>query len=203
MKNIVMMMTSAAVGVLIVISIMAVMGRVNHAVEIQSQLSSITEMTVSNAMAKENAGKIQKEEYLADAVQQLAMTLETKADVEIKVAGAEPEKGVLGLKITEYFKHPNERVGTVNSSRTVIYNQPALPEETKICEVTFFLSREEMQQNKNYYKKLSLCQGDAAFTPTQPQNAGKAFVAWVDCNGYIADFSQPVTEDLVYYAEWN
>ncbi len=38
--------------------------------------------------------------------------------------------------------------------------------------------------------------------PEEPGSAAEGFLGWKDVNDYIADFSLPVEQERVYYAQW-
>ena len=198
-----MLIVSMMTGVLTLLIVMTLAGRMNHAAELDSQMSSVVENTIITAMKRTDGDCFDRQQLLAFAIGQSASMLETKADIAVKIYGADAQKGILGMDITEQYKHPNQKNGKVNRSRTVIFS-PLLQQEEEILQVYFFLSGEDMIQNRNCFKKIQVLKGERIFTPATPrQTGGGSFDGWVDVNGYLADFSQPVTDNLVYYARWN
>ena len=51
------------------------------------------------------------------------------------------------------------------------------------------------------YKQYAVQKNDSISAPVQPQVNGKVFRGWIDGNGYLADFTQPVAQDISYFAE--
>lgn len=201
MKNSIMILTGIAVGVLTIMVVMTVMGRMNHFVELESQISGVAEETVKYAMLHKDHSQLNRQEFLAITVQNVAAVIQTKTDIVINIFGADERKGMLGMNIVERFKHPNEKEGTVNSDRTVIFNQ--LPKEKhKVYEVSFYLNSGDILHNRNCYKKISVLEGETVPAPKEPTKAQQRFVGWLDASGYVADFSQPVSDHISFYAEW-
>lgn len=197
----IMMMSGIMIGTLTLLIIMTVMGRMNYAVELKSQLSSVVEETVENMMQSKIYQIEDQSEFLAEFVEQLALAVDSKADVGIRVQQADTEHGILTVTVIESFSHPNGRTGTVSCDRTVIFNQ--LEEENEVqYTVRFFQNQEDMVQNSNCYKQIEVLANQGIAAPIEPSPISGRFAGWFDKNGYMADFTQPVTQDIVYYAAW-
>ena len=52
------------------------------------------------------------------------------------------------------------------------------------------------------YKVYQVYEGERLAEPVQPITEDREFLGWRDANDYMADFTQPVEQDVVYYAEW-
>ena len=59
-----------------------------------------------------------------------------------------------------------------------------------------------MQEDADCYKSYVVADGEKIKEPREPQMEGMIFEGWHDINDYIADFSQEVQEDIVYYGAW-
>lgn len=188
MKNAVMVLVSALLGVLTLAIVMTVGGRINRSMEIKSNLPSAVEETVEN-LAEKNYTIDDRNAYIADMLEGLAKTLDTDSDIRIEVLAVDKEKAIMSIRVTEVFKHPNGKEGTTECERTVILNKvdESEPENYK---VRFYVG-------DVLYKSCVVLAGDLVSAPAAPQ---EGFAGWKDTNGYLADFAQPVMQDLAYYA---
>ncbi|MBP3488799.1 MAG: hypothetical protein J6K53_10435 [Roseburia sp.] len=190
MKNVVMVIVSALIGVLTLAIVMTVGGRTNRSMEIKSNLPSAVEETVEN-LAEKNYTINDRNAYIAYMAEGLMKTLDTDSDIRIEVLAADKEKAIMSIRVTEEFKHPNGREGTTECERTVILNKVDQP-EPESYKVRFYVGNV-------LYKSCVVLEGDLISAPVTPQGVA----GWTDANGYLADFSQPVTQELTYYAEMN
>lgn len=190
MKNAVMLLVSALLGVLTLTIVMTVGGRTNRSMEIKSNLPSAVEETVEN-LAEKNYTINDRNAYIADMLEGLAKTLDTDSDIRIEVLNVNKEKAMMSIRVTEVFKHPNGREGTTECERTVILNKVEEP-EPESYKVRFYVG-------DVLYKSCAVLEGELISAPVTPQGAS----GWKDANGYLADFSQPVTQELTYFAEMN
>lgn len=164
-------------------------------------MSTAMEKTVEQVM--EDTEKMYDErDMLAECMQCIACDIDTDSEVTMHVYQADVEKGVLAIGLTEIFRHPNGEMGKAQWNRSVIYEQ-AQRQETVYCEVAFYISKEDMINGQGCYKMYKLQQGERILMPVSPQISGAIFSGWKDVNDYFADFSQPVEQDLTYYASWN
>lgn len=94
----------------------------------------------------------------------------------------------MGIKVTETFYHPNGRQGSVTCERTVILdpNEHVTDPEYK---VRFYV-------HGHLYKACMVLAGETVDEPVKPDGIS----GWQDADGYLADFSQPVMQNLAYYA---
>ena len=122
MKNIVTIISCALIGVITLAIVMSVSGRMNRSMEVKSNLSSAVEETVENLAGKKYAVS-DMEEDLADFSESLMDFIDTDSDITVQVAAADMEKGILAVKVTETFMHPNGRTGEVFYERVVIFNK--------------------------------------------------------------------------------
>lgn len=198
-SSILMIVNFIMCGVLTLMIAMTMYGRMNRSMEIKSNLSSVVEETVE-LMANEKYTISNYNEFLADFISNLSKVLDSDSDIIVEVLNADKEKGLLSIRVKEEFKHPNGKKGMVKCDRTVILNK--LDEkEVETYLVTFYIT--DAAGNEQLYKKYQILEGDSILIPTNPSNAHAAFSGWVDGNGYLADFSQPVSQNLKYYAVWN
>lgn len=200
MRNTVMILMSAILGIITAAIVMTIGGRMNHSVELQSNLSSVMEKTLEKMQTmQENA--VNEEEMLAACVENLAVSLDTDAEVTVEVMEADMEKGILAVRVKEKFEHPNGKNGGAQWERIVIRNQVEEP-ETAQYKVRFYRSKAEMAADTVCYKAYTVQEGERIFAPANPGKKDAVFACWKDSNDYMADFTQPVQQDLIYYAQW-
>ena len=200
MKNVVIMLTCGILGGLLLAIVMTICGSMNRRVEIQSNLSSAIERTVEMAATDTN-GTYDDNLALAECMECMGMALDTDSEVTLSVYQADIRKGVLALGIRERFKHPNGTEGTAEWKRSVIYDATEESHDAQY-EVSFYQSKEEMLCEGRSYKTYVVQEGDRILVPVSPTSQEGAFAGWRDINDYMADFSQPVQQNLTYYAAW-
>lgn len=202
MKNVVKMIVNISLGVILLLILASVVGRMNRSMEIESNLSSVVEETVENMTVTLKYDVKNSREVCADFVENLIERLDGKViDMKVEVKKVDLEKGLLAVEVTEKFQHPNGRMGTISDNRVVILNQLEVPER-KECVVKFYLSKKDMEEGINCYKCYHLYEEDKIQVPIVPEKQGAVFDGWKDCNDYMADFSIPVQENISYYAAW-
>lgn len=187
MKNIVLVITSAIIGVLTLAIVMTVGGREVRSMDINSNLPAAVEQTVAN-LAERKYTIADRNEYLADFMEDLAVGLDTDSDIKVEITNVDLERKMMGVKVTETFDHPNGRQGSVTCERTVILD-PAESVKDSEYKVRFYVSG-------HLYKACMVLAGETVNEPVKPDGIS----GWQDENGYLADFGQPVTQDLTYYA---
>lgn len=200
MKNVVIMLVSGILGVLSLAIVMTICGSMNRRVEVQSNLSSAIERTVDVA-AVDTEGEYDDNLALAECMECMGMALDTDSEVTLYVYQADIRKGVLALGIRERFNHPNGTQGETEWKRNVIYNSIEKPQVVQY-KVSFYTRKEDMLSEGMSYKTYVIQEGDRILAPVSPTSQEGAFAGWRDVNDYIADFSQPVGQNLTYYAAW-
>lgn len=199
MKNIGLMISITLLSVISLLIVMTVDGRMNRSMEINSNLPSLVEETVANMSVDQKYTINNYNEYIADFISNLSYVLDADSDITVEVLNADKEKGLLSIRVTEEFDHPNGRRGTVDCERTVILNKLE-EEEAETYTVKFYVV--DLTGEQKCYKAYNVLEGDTISAPANPTNAYAIFGGWVDTNGYLADFSQPVTQDMEFHAMW-
>lgn len=203
MRNVVMMAVSAILGVLSLIIVMSLAGRSNRSMELKSNLSSAVEETVEKMMQNQSYNIEDVNQFIGDMVENLAVVLDSDSELEVNVLQADKEKGILTVRVTEKFKHPNGKEGSVQTDKTVILDGAEQEPETPQYTVSFYLSKEDMNEGTGCYKKYLVYSGKNVTAPKNPSEENKTFAGWKDGNDYLADFSVPVEQNVTYYAVWN
>ncbi len=210
MRNLIISIFVALIGICCLGTVCAISGRNAREMELRANLGSAVETTVARQMEKTEVAKADVEEadaetdkriFLAEAVAAITGELHTDSDVCIRIWGADEKKGLLGMEVEEMFRYPNGRTGKVAYSRTAIMDREK--EKNGPYTVKFYRNKEEMQADADCYKSFVVADGEKIKEPRKPQMDGKVFEGWHDINDYIADFSQEVQEDIVYYGAWD
>ena len=164
---------------------------------------SLTE-AMEAAMKQMENGQFSTDRELADAFAECFRSqINSDSSFRIHVACADVNKGILSVEVEQSYPYINGNTGNISCSRTMILEDRKQELVTpELCTVTFYLDHQDMEQQGNSYKQYQVAQGDVIPCPLSPSaDYGKGqFQEWRDAGGYLADFSQQVTGDLVYYA---
>ena len=197
MKLIIRAIVTTCIAGVIFLTIMAVSGRMNRSMELKSNLPSAAEETAENLLTKKYdiADKIQLE---ADFLETLAYAIDSDSNIRLKVNAADKEKQLLSVSVTEEFKHPNGKPGTVSYDRTAVVNK--LQEEAlETYQVSYYLTNTDTE----CYKCYTVHADDMVPVPKDPVAEGKTFTGWADAEGNALDQNMTMTQDAAYYAVWN
>ena len=194
MKNIILATVSTMIGVLTMMIVMTVYGRINRSMELQSNLSSVLEGTMENVILNEKYGIENTNEVIADLTEALVVSLDSQSDVNIHILECDNEKGILSVNIELEYIHPNGEKGMVSCDKTVIANKLSKEEEADICKVSFYLGDE-------LYKEYIVKQGSSISVPAEPLVEERTFYGWIDENGDSFDFIQSITSDTTIHAD--
>ena len=197
MKLIIRAIVTTCIAGVIFLTIMAVSGRMNRSMELKSNLPSAAEETAENLLTKKYdiADRNQLE---ADFLETLAYAIDSDSNIRLKVNAADKEKQLLSVSVTEEFKHPNGKPGTVSYDRTAVVNK--LQEEAlETYQVSYYLTNTDTE----CYKCYTVHADDMVPVPKDPVVEGKTFTGWADAEGNALDQNMTMTQDASYYAVWN
>ena len=197
MKLIIRAIVTTCIAGVIFLTIMAVSGRMNRSMELKSNLPSAAEETAENLLTKKYdiADKNQLE---ADFLETLAYAIDSDSNIRLKVNAADKEKQLLSVSVTEEFKHPNGKPGTVSYDRTAVVNK--LQEEAlETYQVSYYLTNTDTE----CYKCYTVHADDMVPVPKDPVAEGKTFTGWADAEGNALDQNMSRPQDAAYYAVWN
>lgn len=198
MKNIVNMLIVLVLGVIAIASMMTVAGRSNREMELADHLPSAVEESVNALFGNKKYDIKSRNEFITDFTEHLNAVVDNDCDIAVNVMKADLEKGILSVRIVAEYEHPNGEPGKVSCDRTVIFNK--VPEdEPEVYTVKFFTGHSGEIQ---CYKSFQVYAGEKVQIPAAPQSETGAFAGWLDANGYLADFSQTVEQNLAYYADY-
>jgi hypothetical protein len=197
MKLIIRAVVTTCIAGVIFLTIMAVSGRMNRSMELKSNLPSAAEETAENLLAKKY-DVADKNQLEADFLETLAYAIDSDSNIRLKVNAADKEKQLLSVSVTEEFKHPNGKPGTVSYDRTAVVNK--LQEEVlETYQVSYYL----MNTDTDCYKCYTVHADDMVPVPKDPVAEGKTFTGWADAEGNALDQNMTITQDAAYYAVWN
>lgn len=197
MKLIIRAIVTICIAGVIFLTIMAVSGRMNRSLELKSNLPSAAEETAENLLTKKY-NVTDKNQLEADFLETLAYAIDSDSDIRLKVNAADKEKRLLSVSVTEEFKHPNGKPGTVSYDRTAVVNK--LQEEAlETYQVSYYLTNTDTE----CYKCYTVHADDMVPVPKDPVVEGKIFTGWADAEGNALDQNMTMTQDAAYYAVWN
>ena len=123
MKNVVLILNGMVLLLLSLIMIMAIYERMNHSMELQSNLSSVMEEQMNEMMLNEEYSITNTQAFLEDFIGNLVIALDGKYDLTVDVLQVDVEKGILSVKVTADFFYLNGNRGTAVCERTVIFER--------------------------------------------------------------------------------
>lgn len=192
MKNTVLIISSTILGVLVLMIVMTINGRMNRSMEVKSNLPSVVEAAVENLTSDPKYTIENTSTFVADLTEYLSVTVDAVSDVKVEVLKTDKERGILSIRATLVFKHPNGNTGTTSHETLAFFNK-IVQDEKETCRATFYIGSE-------VYKEYVLEKGATLPVPTPPALATGTFLGWVDAGGAVVDFTQPMTEDVIFYA---
>ena len=184
------------VGILTIVMVITMTGRMNRSTEIRSNTDSAAEDTVSVAKVTEKYTVSNNHEMLSDFAESMSMAMDSNGALEMKVMGVNFDKGLLSVNMNEKFTNPNGNAGLIkDSGRTVILNK-LTEDQVETFTITFYNNEGDTE----IYKKYILNEGDTIPLPAEPSQDGKTFTGWVCLTGSLSD---PVSSDMECYGQWN
>lgn len=171
MKQTVFGMVSVMLLTLFLLILMTVYGRHLRQTETDHTLSEAVDTTMSNLLEQQLYTIESGDEFVADFLQSLLVQMNSTSDVKVSVLAADEEKGILSVEVTETYKHPNGKEGSVSAVRTVILDK-SVEVEKKQYTVAFYTENQEL------YKQYLLPEGSTCSLPVVPEIEGKTFRCW-------------------------
>lgn len=200
MKNVALLLVSGILGVMVLAMVMTICGDMNRNTEVRENLSTAMEGALKEV--EESEAVHGEKELLAGCIGRMALAADADTDLTFEVCQADAEKGILALRVAGNYAHPNGMEGETSWERVVICERKKEDTRMKVCEVSFYMNKEELLEDGDCYKRCVVMDGETVKMPVEPKLEGVSFAGWRDSNDYIADFSQPVHGELSYYAAW-
>ncbi len=122
MKNIIYGLGAATLAIILIMTIVTVNNQMTRRKEMQSSLSNAVEQSVDTLMRTKAYNINSREEFVADVLQNLLITYESKAEIKVDIMSADVEKGLLGIRVTEYYQNPNKKSNSITCDKIVIFD---------------------------------------------------------------------------------
>lgn len=190
-----------------------VQGRAVRGDEAEVSLAEAIESTAAALFGGDETYSIyDNEKFVADFVRELSLQLGSDSKLTVDVLKADYELGMLSIKITEEYTHPNGETGIVEAYKTVIYDNKTI-EDAKVAEIRFYRTKEEMEGGGEPYKNCQALSGDTVFAPEGPKHPldkehmrfskwlGKDGAAFLE-TGMKFEVTEGTREDFVFYGEY-
>lgn len=189
-----------------------VQGRAVRDDEAEETLAKAVEATANVLFSGNKIYTIENnQEFVADFLKELSLQLGSDSQVFVDVVKADYDKGVLSIKITENYKHPNGNEGVVESYKTVIYDKKTL-EDAETVLVSFYRTKEDMENGGEAFKTSRIVSGDTVFAPEGPKHPENpshfGFWHWKGTDGSVFDAdgmkfeATEETDSYAFFAEY-
>lgn len=109
-------------------TVMTVSGRSVRKNELEKSVEHAAEQTVGSLLRKENRD-MSREEFIEMFTENLSMEIESDSEVIVSIMGADPQKGILSVRVEEEFHNPLGKMERVQSERTVMLEEYCLRDE--------------------------------------------------------------------------
>ena len=159
--------------------LLTVYGRSIRKGETDTALSQAIDATLSGVMSENNYTIEENETFVADFLKALLIQTNSDSDRKVSILEADYELGILSVEITEKFKHPNGREGTVSEVRTVIFDK--VKEEDAVYKTVRFYAADQI------YKEYTLVKDSLCSVPVSPKKEGKVFRCWRFVTGGVGE----------------
>ena len=192
MRNTIVIMTSVLLGILSLLILSTMHGRLDRRMELESNLSSIVEEIVEDMVLNSYYEGQSTDVVKEDFHQMLSKAIDAPADIVIDIHACDMEKGILSVRVTLSYMHPNESMGAIVCEKCVILNQIVQEAEEK-CRVSFYVGTD-------LYKEYVVAKETVIDTPVSPPIENGDFYGWIDETGKKIDFSKPIMQDIICFA---
>lgn len=193
MKKIIISISMVMYITLTVLIIMTVDSKSIRQAEIEGSLKQALDTAIDSAMSDNSAYTTEnKDECIANFLQNLCLKLESSSDVKINILDIS-EKGIMTVEVTAKFKNAGGRESTVSSIKTMIYEKTEKEGEIETYEVIYNVEGE-------VYKTYGIEKENIIVAPPTPYIEGKTFKYWTDNDGNIITNTYVVTDNLTLTA---
>lgn len=125
MSNVLRSFLYSIIVTLMIFIVMTISGKTTREVELEDNLASATEQTLqevlTNSKYTTNKCDIKNDdEFVGIFLERLLINLNAEGDVTVDIVNADKDRGILSLKVTEKYTHPNGETGTIQYTKTVV-----------------------------------------------------------------------------------
>ena len=204
MKHMVLGVLSGGIVILFVVVLLTMQHKNVRKEELEQSLTEAMETTMQMVQADADRDYT-SEDMRTLLIRNLVPQMNSDSELTVRIVEADAKKGLLSVEVEEQFSYPGGKQGRIECFRTILAEREEEEkgeENIDMHTVTFYRSKEEMEQGKSYYKKMEIQNGDACISPAEPisDDLKKKFLEWRDSKDYLADFTQCVEENQTYYA---
>lgn len=194
MRHVILGISMAVISFLILAANVAISGRLVRQNELEQTLDAAARQAVEGLSKKEEYETEDSAQFLSEFLENFFVGIESDSDFTVSVAAANPQKGILSVRVEEDFMHINGKSGKVSSEKTVILEKYKL-DKKQVFQITFKVS-------ENIYKNYQLSEGVHLLAPGKP---GESFLYWTDEQGNkMEDIAGMVADrDRMFYAVMN
>lgn len=151
--------------------ILTVNGKKTRRDDMENALAISVENAVETTMNEKTYSLKNSNEFIADFTQNLLLQISNDADIEVSIAKMDYENGLMSVRITEYFTHPNGKEGKNECETTVLFEKTS--RDAEFVSITFMLDAD------TEYKEYQVAKGDNIIAPKSPTQDGGTFVGWM------------------------
>lgn len=171
MKHIIYGLVCTLILVFTVVTSLTLQGRALRLEEAKQALAESVDGALSSLMEEEDCPFDNADLFAADLLQALLAQANSKSDLTVSVLEADLVHGILSVEITESYRHPNGKEGTVSACRTVIFDREIEKAEENF-KVSFYTGKKEL------YKVYTIPRDGYCSMPMSPKVPGKTFKNW-------------------------
>ena len=194
MKYIIYGIVGCALLVLSVVMVLTVEGRVDREHTLREAVTLAVDATMKETWEKgqENVDEAKWQKQFCARLKKQLEGMKTSGDIQVEIYGVDIEKGLLSVRVTETFLHPNGKKGTCSVTQTAVIDQK---KEKENCTVSFFA-------DGKLWQAYEVTEGSSFLLPDTPVKQGQTFVGWsmMEKEWKEADFPKDVVMTQNYYA---
>lgn len=123
MRNTVLLICLTTLGMLVLVIINTIYGRMDRRMELESNLSSVVETTLEDMVFASFYDYQDMDVFMETFTERILTSIDTSNDITVDVFQFDMEKGVLSIRVTLSYMHPNSEKGEVMCERHVILNR--------------------------------------------------------------------------------
>ena len=179
MKHIMYGLGGCITAILIVMVIVTINGQMTRQKEVTTSLTTAVDQTVENLKSNRTYTNPEKDEFVSDIMENLLYTIENNSDIEVQIMSADYDKGLIGIRVIEHYKNPNQKKGTVHYDKIVLldtidYSKQYIIQYREknniiISEYTISIGQ-KIPVIKNYTNKWKLKTGDNTYSNKEYTN---------------------------------
>ncbi|SDB18492.1 hypothetical protein [Eubacterium oxidoreducens] len=194
MRGIVIGVSLVLAGIFLVLTVLSIHGRAIRMVNEQATLESTVESALDETLEQNLFTQKSQEEFVIEFLQHALIRLNPNAQIQVDIAAADLEKGILAVKVTEEYDSIGQKVHTLTYETTALLEREG---PKHYCSVIF------EDEDGNVVRKYKLTKGEKMILPTKaPKRADKKFVHWKSMSGHIAVAGEVVEQDVIYRAQY-